>query len=159
MALQQSRTTNGITSGPCLLCLTRYIGESAVAGGHRLWLSPVRRVPLCLLEALLDTMEGGRAFTHHQGGSWAPEPIHEPSAPTARSQAACLHGRGSSVTRPPWVVALRHRHRQRAHSCGVCGVGGGPSDSHIAPTGGHGHTRGSYEDQPHVSRHSAGCSV
>ncbi|KAF6731199.1 Synaptotagmin-9 [Oryzias melastigma] len=54
-----------------------------------------------------------------------------------------------------------HNRRKSSHCsitkeptpCGVCSVSGGSWDSCITPTCGHGHTRGSYEDQPHVSRH------
>ena len=81
--------------------ILRYIGESVVTGSDCLWLSPVWGVPLCLLETLLDTMEGARAVPHNQGSPWAPQPHHEPSAITACTQTASLYRRGPPLAQPP----------------------------------------------------------
>ncbi|KAK5915213.1 hypothetical protein CesoFtcFv8_000825 [Champsocephalus esox] len=79
----------------------RYIGESAVAGGDCLWLGPFWGLSLCLLEALLDTMEGACALSHHQGGPWAHQPHHEPNTLPARSKASSLLCCGPPSTQPP----------------------------------------------------------
>lgn len=155
MALQQGRKqTQFIVSYWFLSHLLRYIGESVVTGSDCLWLGIVWGLPICLLEALLDTMERAWSLPHHEGGPWTPQPHHEPSALTACTQAASLHSRGPPHPQPPWVITVLHR--QRAHSDGICGIRGGSSDSRITTTCGLGHTRGSYEDQSHISRHPTG---
>lgn len=135
--------------------LLRHIGESVVTGSDCLWPGPVWRLPVCVLEALLDTMEGACSLPHHQGGPWAPQPDNEPSALAPFTQAASLHSRGPPASQPPWVITLLHR--QGAHSCGICGVSGGSINSSITTTCGRGHTWGSYEDQSHISGYPTGC--
>lgn len=84
-----------------LFSLSRHICESAVIGSDCLWLGPLWGLPLCLMEALLDTMEGAWAFPHYQGSPRAPQPDYEPSAITACTQAASLHSCGPPDAQPP----------------------------------------------------------
>lgn len=139
----------------CLsVLLLRYFSKSAVPGSDCLWLGPVWGLPVCLLEALLDTMERAWTFSYHQRSPWASQSFHEPFALTAHIQAAGVHSCGPPDAQPPWVVTLLHG--QGAHSYGFCGIGRGSGDSCIPTTCGYGHTRGSYEDQSHISRHPTG---
>lgn len=138
----------------CVSSHLRYIGESVVTGRDCLWLGPVWGLPLCLLEAMLDTMEGAWTLAHHKRSPRAPQPHHESSALSTRTQAASLHRRGPTNAQPPWVLTLLLR--QRAHPCGIRRVSGGSGDSCITTTCGHGHTWGSYEDKSHISRHPTG---
>lgn len=141
----------------CLsVLLLRYFSKSVIPGSDCLWLGPVWGLPVCLLEALLDTMERAWTFSYHQRGPWASQSFHEPFGLTAHTQAAGVHSCGSPDAQPPWVVTLLHG--QGAHSYGFCGIGRGSGDSCIPTTCGYGHTRGSYEDQSHISRHPTGRS-
>ena len=80
----------------------RYIGEPALPGGDSLWPGPLRGVPLRLLEALLDTMEGARRLTPDQGVSGALQPRHGALDPAQPGAAATrVHGRGPAAPRPP----------------------------------------------------------
>lgn len=136
--------------------LVRCVRESAVAGSNRLWLGPVWSLPFCLLEALLDTMEGARSFAHYQRGHSIPHSQHEPPALAACSKAASLHSSGPTSTQPPWVVPLLHR--QRAHSSGISRISGSSHVSHVSTACGQSDRRGGDEDQSHISRHSTGRS-
>lgn len=140
----------------CFNCyIFRYFRQPVVTGCDRLWVGSVRGLALRVLEALLDTMEGARALSHHQGGAGASQSHNEPFALATRGRSTGIHGRGPPDARPPWVVPVLHG--QRAHSDGVRSVCGGAGDSSVPTTCGPGHAGGSHEDQSHVSRHCVGC--
>ena len=131
-----------------VFCSCRCVCEPAITGGDSLRFGPVRRLPLCLLEALLDTMAGGRPIPRHQR-----EPHLGPSpAPGHLHRAGCY----------PRQKALRPRVRGEGDDTdAIAGARRSSVGALVSAAGDHtdGHGGGRHEDQPHFAWHPAGGAV
>lgn len=138
----RANLTSYFSSGRCVC-------EPAVTGGDSLWFGFVWRLPLCLLEALLDTMAGARPLPKHQGDpSRAPSPtpahLHRGGCrPRQKGLRPWLCGEGDD---PDAIAGAHHR-----HSVGA-----------LVSTAGHhahGYGGGGHEDKPHLAWYTVGGAV